>query len=582
MSRATMASTSPSLRAPLAGRRSPRRCRLAPTCSIISFSSSARGARAPMSPPRPRRSFSSCSRMTRRRRRSFALPPRSAPPRSTSSTARRLRAPMAIRRRTCRNRHKRRRRCERSSSPRWTSQTSAATRAELIDALLASSKDAGSRSPWPRRWPERRRIGARSRRAQTSPRPAFGSRLSPAKIKLPGPGRIRGDRVQSWQFLLVTTDPLSARARAALASGVDIALKARIARTGAATARHRARCAWRRGADPALGARRQSPQPHDGYLPETGVLCALKEAADRGEVGPTVLFAAAAFGPDGPQDAHLIALGDGLRALKRVGLDAEARRLAFEALVHALASARKGVKAGAPQKADRATGRHGPHALPRHADGRARRRRKDHRGLHSRPLRLSCLPRAQAQDRARRYRRDRCAPISPSCRAKASRRPRARGSSPPCASFSASCSAKVCARTIPVRPSTVRSSAVLCRSCCRWPKLRALLAAAADGVEQAGEGSASRRALRMHALIETLYATGLRVSELLGLAAPRAHHDDRVLTIKGKGGRERLVPLNDSARQAACRSSRCDRRRRSQGQARFAVAVSLRKRRRSV
>jgi hypothetical protein len=62
------------------------------------------------------------------------------------------------------------------------------------------------------------------------------------------------------------------------------------------------------------------------------MLSALKEAADKGDTGATILLAAAAFGPDGPQGAHLIALGDGLRALKRVGLDAEARRLAFEAL----------------------------------------------------------------------------------------------------------------------------------------------------------------------------------------------------------------------------------------------------------
>jgi hypothetical protein len=76
----------------------------------------------------------------------------------------------------------------------------------------------------------------------------------------------------------------------------------------------------------------KTPQPDDGYLPPTGVLSTLKAAADAGETGRTILLAASAFGPDGPQGAHLIALGDGLRALKRVGLDAEARRLAFEAL----------------------------------------------------------------------------------------------------------------------------------------------------------------------------------------------------------------------------------------------------------
>ena len=69
-------------------------------------------------------------------------------------------------------------------------------------------------------------------------------------------------------------------------------------------------------------------------------------------------------------------------------------------------------------------------------------------------------------------------------------------------------------------------------------------------MEQAGEGSAKRRALRINALLETLYATGLRVSELLGLSRGVLTSDDQVMTIKGKGGRERLVPLNDSARKA--------------------------------
>ena len=60
--------------------------------------------------------------------------------------------------------------------------------------------------------------------------------------------------------------------------------------------------------------------------------------------------------------------------------------------------------------------------------------------------------------------------------------------------------------------------------------------------------SGARSAL--YALLETLYATGLRVSELLGLPRGVLVSDDRVLTIKGKGGRERLVPLNDAARKA--------------------------------
>ncbi len=58
------------------------------------------------------------------------------------------------------------------------------------------------------------------------------------------------------------------------------------------------------------------------------------------------------------------------------------------------------------------------------------------------------------------------------------------------------------------------------------------------------------RALRLHALIETLYATGLRVTELVTLPRSVLTGDGRVLTIKGKGGRERLVPLNQAARTA--------------------------------
>jgi len=81
-------------------------------------------------------------------------------------------------------------------------------------------------------------------------------------------------------------------------------------------------------------------------------------------------------------------------------------------------------------------------------------------------------------------------------------------------------------------------------------EVETLLSTAARAVDQVGDGSSRRRALRLYALLETLYATGLRVSELLGLQRAVLVSDDRVLTVKGKGGRERLVPLNDSARKA--------------------------------
>jgi integrase/recombinase XerD len=64
------------------------------------------------------------------------------------------------------------------------------------------------------------------------------------------------------------------------------------------------------------------------------------------------------------------------------------------------------------------------------------------------------------------------------------------------------------------------------------------------------EGRALFRALRFHCLLEILYATGMRVSELVGLPRTVLRGDQRVFSIKGKGGRERLVPLNAAARAA--------------------------------
>lgn len=64
------------------------------------------------------------------------------------------------------------------------------------------------------------------------------------------------------------------------------------------------------------------------------------------------------------------------------------------------------------------------------------------------------------------------------------------------------------------------------------------------------EGRELFRALRFLCLLEMLYATGMRVSELVSLPRSVLRGDPRVLTIKGKGGRERIVPLNPAAREA--------------------------------
>jgi integrase/recombinase XerD len=60
-----------------------------------------------------------------------------------------------------------------------------------------------------------------------------------------------------------------------------------------------------------------------------------------------------------------------------------------------------------------------------------------------------------------------------------------------------------------------------------------------------------QRGLTAHAALEILYATGLRVSELLALPRRALAGDAAALLIRGKGGKERIVPLSDSAKQAA-------------------------------
>ncbi|MDR3516358.1 MAG: site-specific tyrosine recombinase XerD [Azospirillaceae bacterium] len=54
--------------------------------------------------------------------------------------------------------------------------------------------------------------------------------------------------------------------------------------------------------------------------------------------------------------------------------------------------------------------------------------------------------------------------------------------------------------------------------------------------------------IRLVALLEVLYATGLRVSELVGLPLSAIARDGRYLIVRGKGGKERMVPLSEPAR----------------------------------
>lgn len=162
-------------------------------------------------------------------------------------------------------------------------------------------------------------------------------------------GRI--DEARQWLRLAVNADPRGPGALAHWAALVDIADSSRSARHGDSLASLE-RMALRGDFRPAelhrlatvldaldyqvpiplWEAASRTPQPTDGFLPPTGVLSELQQAAKSGDSAKTILLVASAIGPDGPAGAHMIALGDVIRALKRAGMEREARRLGLEAL----------------------------------------------------------------------------------------------------------------------------------------------------------------------------------------------------------------------------------------------------------
>ena len=78
------------------------------------------------------------------------------------------------------------------------------------------------------------------------------------------------------------------------------------------------------------------------------------------------------------------------------------------------------------------------------------------------------------------------------------------------------------------------------------------LLARAKALTEAPDASALQRlrAQRLYCLLEVLYATGLRVSELVALPRSASRRDARMIVVRGKGNKERLVPLNEASRQA--------------------------------
>jgi integrase/recombinase XerD len=79
---------------------------------------------------------------------------------------------------------------------------------------------------------------------------------------------------------------------------------------------------------------------------------------------------------------------------------------------------------------------------------------------------------------------------------------------------------------------------------------RLLVHAKAQAEVPEASGPQRLRAMRLYCLLEVLYATGLRVSELVALPLSASRRDASMMVVRGKGNKERLVPLNQASRQA--------------------------------
>lgn len=81
-------------------------------------------------------------------------------------------------------------------------------------------------------------------------------------------------------------------------------------------------------------------------------------------------------------------------------------------------------------------------------------------------------------------------------------------------------------------------------------KLLAAAHAAASNSADEKDSTRRLRALRLVCLLETLYATGLRISELIALPVSAARGKADAIVVRGKGNKERLVPIGAAAKRA--------------------------------
>src|SRR6201984_680641 len=78
-----------------------------------------------------------------------------------------------------------------------------------------------------------------------------------------------------------------------------------------------------------------------------------------------------------------------------------------------------------------------------------------------------------------------------------------------------------------------------------------MLSHAKEGTQAADVSTTQRlRTMRLYCLLEVLYATGLRGSELVTLPLSASRAEARMIVVRGKGNKERLVPLNEASRRA--------------------------------
>ena len=142
--------------------------------------------------------------------------------------------------------------------------------------------------------------------------------------------------LRHWLALIDVADPQRRGGRPpSLAAMEELAVRGRL---GAETLHRLATVLDALDIDVPIGiweAASRTPQPATGYLPETGVLADLAQSAKRNDAGRSILLVMRTLGPAGPEGANLLALGDAVRALKQIGLEADARQLALEALIGA-------------------------------------------------------------------------------------------------------------------------------------------------------------------------------------------------------------------------------------------------------